>query len=71
MEGVTYPPAAAAEGTVGFWQGFASPSNFVEMVQATWDHSAAEFGTWFERSTEAGDGASPRCTSTSSTSSSK
>jgi len=55
MEGVTYPPAAAAEGTVGFWQGFASPSNFVEMVQATWDHSAAEFGTWFERSTEAGD----------------
>ncbi|SFR94132.1 TIGR03663 family protein [Halomicrobium zhouii] len=55
MEGITYPPAAAAEGTVGFWQGFASPSNFVDMVQATWNHSAEEFGTWFERSTEAGD----------------
>jgi uncharacterized protein (TIGR03663 family) len=55
MEGLRYPPVAAAEGAVGFWQGFTSPSNFVAMVEATWNHSVAEFSTWFGRATEGGD----------------
>ena len=55
MEGLRYPPAAASEGTVGFWQGFASPSNFAGMVEGTWNHASEEFGTWFGRATEGGD----------------
>lgn len=55
MEGLRYPPAAPTEGAIGFWQGFASPSNFVEMVEGTWNHTSEEFGTWFGRATDAGD----------------
>lgn len=55
MEGLLYPPADPSGGSVGFWQAFASPSAFVEMVDATWSHSSEEFGTWFGRATEGGD----------------